>query len=304
MAELPQPVRQGVEQALSNLGSSGRVTDAEPVSGGCINHGARIKTSAGRTFFLKWNAHAPPHMFEAEAAGLRALAEHCPVRIPTPVARGGGAGVPGWLLMEFIPAGRPTPEYGRVLGRALATLHAAGGADSFGWPRHNYIGSLKQSNTTSDSWADFWARERLQPQLDLARSQGYLTGADGRIMDDLMRVVPAALEDVDRSAPSVLHGDLWNGNAYADDRGAPVLIDPAVYAGHGEVDLAMTELFGGFGSGFYDAYGEVVPITDAYHVYRRDLYQLYYLLVHVNLFGSSYVQGSTDAARRVVEALR
>jgi len=303
MAELPPPIRQSVEQALSDLGSSGEVTDAESVAGGCINHGARISTSEGESFFLKWNAHAPPHMFEAEAQGLKALAQYCPVRVPTPMARGGGAGVPGWLLMEFIPSGRPRPEYGQVLGQALATLHATGGAGSFGWPRNNYIGPLKQSNTGSDSWADFWARERLQPQLDLARSQGYLTAADGQVMDDLMGVVPKALADVDDTQPAIVHGDLWNGNAYADNRGAPVIIDPAVYAGHGEVDLAMTELFGGFGASFYEAYDDVVPITDAYYAYRRDLYQLYYLLVHVNLFGGSYVQGSADAARRVVDAL-
>ena len=119
----------------------------------------------------------------------------------------------------------------------------------------------------------------------------------------LFRSLPTALADLEDVSPALLHGDLWSGNAYADESGAPVIIDPAVYAGHGEVDLAMTELFGGFGPRFYAAYDEVLAITDAYDEYRRDLYQLYYLLVHVNLFGAGYVSGTLAAASRVVSVL-
>lgn len=120
-------------------------------------------------------------------------------------------------------------------------------------------------------------------------------------MDRLLGAITLALDDVD--TPALVHGDLWSGNAFADPSGRPVLIDPAVYLGDGEVDLAMTELFGGFGTRFYDAYHDVRSISEAYHAYRRDLYQLYYLLVHVNLFGGAYVAGSLRAAERVLGAL-
>ena len=116
-------------------------------------------------------------------------------------------------------------------------------------------------------------------------------------MDELLDAIDPALDDVD--TPSLVHGDLWSGNTYADVSGRPVLIDPAVYLGDGEVDLAMTELFGGFGTRFYDAYHDVRSISDAYHAYRRDLYQLYYLLVHVELFGAGYVAATAAAARAV-----
>ena len=132
-------------------------------------------------------------------------------------------------------------------------------------------------------------------------------GALGRhereILERAVTLIPRALEDVDEGPPHLLHGDLWGGNAYADADGAPVLIDPAVYRGHGEVDLAMTELFGGFGGRFYDAYDEVNPISAAYRCYRRELYQLYYLLVHVNLFGQQYARRTASAAARVVAHL-
>jgi protein-ribulosamine 3-kinase len=303
MPGLPAPVRAGVEDALGLLGLNRRIGAVTPVTGGCINHGARVDTADG-VFFLKWNASAPRRFFEAEADGLRALRAPGVLRVPEPLAHGGGSGTPAWFLMEYVEAGAPSPAYEELLGGRLAALHASGAdAGSYGWSRENWIGSLPQSNGTSNSWAAFWRDRRLAPQLRSARDGGHLTASSSRILDRVLDLVPLALSDVDRGPPHLLHGDLWQGNAYPTADGTPALIDPAVYLGHGEVDLSMTELFGGFGARFYDAYRDVGRISDAYGAYRRDLYQLYYLLVHVNLFGSSYERPTLNAANRVASAL-
>jgi protein-ribulosamine 3-kinase len=301
---LPPPVLEGVSGALRELGLEGRVDGAMPVGGGCINHGARLDTPDGGAFFLKWNAGAPPGMFEAEAAGLRALREGGGLRVPEPIAWGGGRDAPSWLLMEHVPAGRPAADHDERLGRGLAALHRSADPHAgFGWPHANWIGSLAQPNRSDASWSAFWREQRILPQLRLAEDGHALSRRDRGILERLLERIPEALDDVDQGPPHLLHGDLWGGNAYADASGAPVLIDPAVYHGHGEVDLAMTELFGGFGARVYRAYDEVIPITVAYDAYRRDLYQLYYLLVHVNLFGGQYLPGAVSAAARVVSAL-
>jgi fructosamine-3-kinase len=178
-------------------------------------------------------------------------------------------------------------------------IHLREADPGFGWTRDNRIGSLEQSNQQSEDWAAFWRDRRIAPQLALARANGFARDA---VFDALVEVVPSALADVVH--PELLHGDLWGGNWFTDEGGAPVLIDPAVYRGHGEVDLAMTELFGGFGAAFYDAYRDVRGISSAYAAHRKDLYQLYYLLVHVNLFGAGYEARSLAAARAVVAELR
>jgi len=294
-----------VEAALGRLGQPHVVRSVTTVSGGCINHGARLEVEGGNTFFfLKWNASAPPRLFDAEADGLRALGAVGTLRVPAPLAHGGGSGSPAWFLMEHIAAGRPAPDYDERMGMGLARLHASTAPDAtFGWPRSNWIGSLPQGNRASGSWAAFWRDSRLAPQVKRARDRGFLKGAAARALDRLLERVPQALDDVDRGPVHLLHGDLWGGNAYAGPAGEPVIIDPAVYRGHGEVDLAMTELFGGFGPRFYEAYAAAGHVTPAYGAYRRDLYQLYYLLVHVNLFGVQYEARTVSAAQRVLAAL-
>jgi fructosamine-3-kinase len=300
MSTLPPPVRDGVEDALARLGIHG-IRQVVPVSGGCINHGARVDGSGRRSFFLKWNAAAPPRLFDAEADGLRALRDPAALRVPAPVARGGGSGAPSWLLMEYIPPGAAAPDFDERLGRGLAALHCSAPPDAdFGWHVDNWIGSLPQSNRSGRSWAAFWRDERIAPQLATARESGHLAGAHGAVMERAVEAIPKALADVDGGPVHLLHGDLWNGNAYAGPGGEPVIIDPAVYHGHGEVDLAMTELFGGFGPDFYAAYEEAAGVTPAYRAYRREIYQLYYLLVHVNLFGESYEARAVLAAERVL----
>jgi fructosamine-3-kinase len=304
MSRLPAPVRAGVEDALAGLGQRREVVSVAAVAGGCINHGARITTRGGGTFFLKWNASAPPRLFDAEAEGLRALGAAGSLRVPRPLARGGGSGAPSWLLMEFIPSRPPARHFDELLGSGLARLHASArhGA-AFGWPRSNWIGSLPQGNRPCESWSAFWRDQRLAPQLRRARDRGALSVSGAAAVEAAMECVEMALRDVERAPVHLLHGDLWGGNAFSGPEGEPVLIDPAVYFGHGEVDLAMTELFGGFGAGFYLAYADAGHISDAYAAYRRDLYQLYYLLVHVNIFGSQYEGRTVAAARRVTSAL-
>jgi protein-ribulosamine 3-kinase len=305
---LPGGVAEAVRRALEERGLGGRIERVSAVAGGCINNGARLDTDRGASFFLKWNAAAPAAMFAAEADGLRALAARGALRVPVPITWSGDSeGDPetSWLLMEYVLPGRASARARERLGAGLAAIHAAdaplfqgAAGPAFGWHRDNWIGSLPQANGPSSSWGDFWREQRLGPQLERARAGGYLADP---ALDRVLELTAEALADVVR--PELLHGDLWGGNWFATTADEPVLIDPAVYLGHGEVDLAMSQLFGGFGPRFYDAYRGVRGIADAYEAYRRDLYQLYYLLVHVNLFGGSYEAGSLVAARRVVSAL-
>jgi fructosamine-3-kinase len=290
---LPTPLRQQVESALGH-----RITCCVPASGGCINNGARLDTSPGGSFFLKWNETAPPEMFEAEADGLEALRRAGTVHVPAPLYQGGGDATASWLLMEYVASGAPALDYAERLGTSLAALHQTELAPPFGWGRDNWIGSLPQSNEERSGWGEFWRDLRIVPQLQLARLRGFLRSDT---MDRLVELIPDALAGVERGG--LLHGDLWNGNAYATTEGVPVIIDPAVFRGDGAVDLAMTELFGGFGRRFYEAYDASQSISREYEAFRRDLYQLYYLLVHVNLFGASYERRSLAAASRVVDAL-
>ncbi|MFG1691447.1 fructosamine kinase family protein, partial [Gemmatimonadota bacterium] len=166
----------------------------------------------------------------------------------------------------------------------------------------NYIGALPQSNGPGTEWADFWRDERILPQVERARDAGHFPGRESEELDTLLEALPGILEGAGDDGPSLLHGDLWSGNVYPGPAGEPVLIDPSVYRGHREVDLAMSELFGGFPPSFYDAYHEAWPISPRYDAVRRDAYQLYYLLVHVNLFGFGYVGSSMSAVRRLLAA--
>lgn len=251
-------------------------------------------------------------------------------RIPE-VLGAGGAGNPedpAWLLLEFVPSGPIPSSFGRRFGEALAKLHGrapdptfapsaegpnrpkkapvAGGNSFppllFGWHRDNFIGSLPQANRPAVSWVEFWRDLRLEPQIRIARTRGLLRGGGAaRILDDLLSRLEMVMRGADEGGPSLLHGDLWSGNFYAGPGGEPVLIDPAVYVGVGEVDLAMMELFGGVPRGFREGYESIRPVPPEYFAFRRDLYQLYYLLVHVNLFGTAYVGATLAAARRAME---
>lgn len=289
---LPDGVRAAVERAL------GVVRDLKPVRGGCISNTWRVETADGPAF-LKHNDAAPAGMFAAEADGLRALraAAGEQLRVPAVLALGDdGEEGGGWLALEWLepaPAGR---DHGERMGRALAALHRSSDG-GWGWERGNWIGSLSQANDPASSWPDFWRDRRLRPQLDLARRARRLPASETeweRLFDHLPELLAAGDED----GPSLVHGDLWSGNALSMTDG-PAIIDPAVYRGHREVDLAMAELFGGFDSTFFAAYEEAWPLRVGYREQRRGIYQLYYLLVHVNLFGGGYV-GQTASTLRAV----
>jgi fructosamine-3-kinase len=303
MAAFPPSVTAGVEAALSSRARQVIIRSATPVGGGCINRGARLQTDDGSAYFLKWNASAPPGLFSAEWDGLAALGASSSIRVPEPVAMSAEGDSPAWLLMEYLSPGRPAPDFDARLGLGLAQLHCSAEGGSFGWHQDNWIGSLPQDNTPRPSWAEFWRDRRLVPQLEGALHRGHFRGRGRGELERLIDRVPSALSGIGEERCHLLHGDLWNGNVFASGDGRPTLIDPAVYRGHGEVDLAMSELFGGFGGGFFAAYDEVITIPREYHTFRRALYQLFYLLVHVNLFGASYEAGSVAAARRVNEEL-
>lgn len=260
-----------------------------PVGGGCINEAFQARLG-GRTIFLKMNRACPPGMFSAEAAGLRALRATGTLRVPEPLAWSDDS---GFLVLEYIDAGHA--DVGQSLGRGLAALHRAGVAEAYGFEGDNFIGSLPQANPASASWPEFFGQHRLQPQLVRARDSGALSSGDVQVLEAVVRRLPELVPA--RPAAALMHGDLWGGNYLVDAHGAPVLIDPAVYRGHREVELAFTELFGGFGRRFYAAYDEAWPLEPGYRE-RRDLYNAYPLLVHVNLFGGGYRGQLMSAVRR------
>jgi protein-ribulosamine 3-kinase len=247
-----------------------KVQAAESVAGGCIHDCYRVEIE-GRSFFLKCNAAMHADNFAAEADGLAALRSNG-MRAPEPVSHG-IAGSKAYLLLEYLPL-EGNRDFA-AMGRMLAEAHRKPGP-RFGWHRDNYIGSTPQRNGWSDDWAEFWRERRLRPQLELARRNGFDLHLDGEILKD------------HRPQPSLLHGDLWSGNA-AFTRDGPVVFDPAVYYGDREADLAMTELFGGFPGDFYRAYEAAYPLERGYET-RKHLYNLYHLLNHLNLFGAGYLR--------------
>ena len=295
---LPADVRSRVESRLTETtGAPTRITGSAPIGGGCINPSARIETDSGDAFFLKWNRDVPADFFRVEARGLTALAEPGALRTPEVVGVSAESSSSSddphlWLLLEFVERGAEDADYGARLGTALATHHEATRGPEHGGP-DNYIGPLPQSGTVRGDWADFWWEERLRPRWESVARRGHLAGS-GAAFERLRDRLPALLEPVAEDGMSLLHGDLWSGNVFAGPDGEPVLVDPSVYRGHREVDLAMTALFGGFGAGFYRAYEERWPLLPG-HEERRHLYQLYPLLVHVELFGSGYESGVRSA---------
>lgn len=251
-----------------------------PLSGGSINHVYLLKTDRG-DFCLKMNdAGKHPGMFESEAKGLAVLETAGDLKVPRPVFQA-TLERHSFLLLEYLTPARPGPGMWHRFGRALARLHRHS-AEQYGLSFDNYMGSLPQCNRFHTGWSEFFITERLEPQVRLAREQGFDLRADFEsLYPKLDRLFP-------REKPSLIHGDLWNGNYLVSGKGEAALIDPAVYYGHREADLAMTTLFGGFHGDFYEGYEEEFPLERGWRQ-RLDLYNLYPLLIHLNLFGSSYL---------------
>lgn len=290
---------QAVSQQISvATGRPFTVSAGRPVGGGCINSTYLIGAGSQR-YFLKTNRAGCLAMFEAEAEGLREIAASGAIRVPLPVCAG-LAGESAFLVLEYIDFGSAARGGEVLLARQLAAMHRQTSA-RYGWHRANTIGSTPQSNVSSASWPDFWREQRLGFQLELAAKNGYGRGLQrqgARLLDNL-DVFLGGYAPV----PSLLHGDLWGGNYGFDNAGAPVIFDPAVYYGDREVDLAMTELFGGFSATFYAAYREAFSLEEGYRV-RKTLYNLYHILNHLNLFGGGYLGQAEDMMARLLSEVK
>ncbi|AEW01167.1 hypothetical protein A4D02_32570 [Niastella koreensis] len=281
-----------VQSLIQQLLNSKAPITYTPVGGGSINHTYRI-TAGKENFFCKINELAAmPDLFETERQGLELLAQQQVIRIPRVIASGqnGGHQV---LILEWIEQGLQTDAFWTCFGEQLAALHHIQGKQ-FGLPTDNYMGSLPQSNQPAGNWTDFFIQQRLQPQVKLAVNRQLLEPAQVQQFEKLYQRLgnlfapePAAL----------LHGDLWSGNFVCDASENPVLIDPAVYYGHRSIDMAMTTLFGGFGNLFYESYNYHYPLPVNYRQ-QWEVCNLYPLLIHLNLFGKSYLADIMHTIRR------
>ena len=250
------------------------------IGGGSIND-AYLIADDNQKYFVKLNRSDLVEMFEAEAAGLMEIANSQSVRVPRPVCHG-TSGNHSFIVLEYLELG--SSDSSQELGQQLAAMHKST-QQQFGWDRDNTIGSTPQVNTLSDDWIEFYGKHRLLFQLQLPGAQRYgkqLVAAGEELVENL-----GVFFDSYHPQASLLHGDLWGGNHATTRDGAPVIFDPAVYYGDREADVAMTELFGGFGRRFYDAYNEAWPLDPGYGV-RKTLYNLYHVLNHLNLFGGGY----------------
>ena len=288
-----------VKQALNKEIAAGGV---RPVSGGDINDAYLVTLADGQKVFLKVNSPKNAAFFSAEQEGLAAIRKTNAIGVPEVLASGvftGDGSAAGrsaasrskdcsFLIMNYLEAGPRRSDFWERFGRQLAAMHRVQTGEwtpggKYGFTQNNFIGAGRQNNAICDNWIDFFREYRLEQQFKLA----------GQYFDSYGRKAMLSLLDhldeylVEPEFPSLLHGDLWGGNFVTGPDGGAWLIDPAVYVGHAEADLAMTELFGGFASAFYGAYKEVSPLPAGY-ADRRELYNLYHLLNHLNLFGEGY----------------
>ena len=280
------------------------------VSGGCINQGYSISSSS-RTYFAKINQASQIAMFEAEALGLQQMRATQTIRVPEPICWG-TEGNSAYIVLEWLDLGsRGGDRAWEEMGRQLAAMHkytppnlpfARGGKKPnsalvrgcFGWDINNTIGSTIQINNWTANWAEFWIEHRIGYQLKLARGRRGHFPQGERLLEMISQLL-AGYEP----QPSLVHGDLWGGNVGVTSAGEPVIFDPAAYFGDREVDIAMTELFGGFPAQFYRGYNQVWPL-DAGYEQRKTLYNLYHILNHFNLFGGSYESQANQMINRIL----
>ncbi len=282
---IPDSLRETLEDRLDVT-----IESVAAVGGGCIANACRVETD-GAPFFLKYGDEDVARTFPAEAAGLDALDEaDSPLTVPSVLEIASPTDDhPGFLVMEWINSGRKGRRFWERFGEGLAELHRHT-ADEYGFDRNNFIGQSPQSNEWMDEWPAFFRSERLEPQVQMARDRGRWQSDWNRPLEALYRRLPELLPQT--PDPSVLHGDLWKGNFMVTAVGEPAIFDPATYYGHREADLAMTELFGGFQDRFYDVYRDAWALEPGYET-RRDIYNLYHLINHLNLFGAGYA-GSVE----------
>lgn len=283
--QIAQHISQATQQEF-------QIENQRSVSGGCINQGYSL-VGGNITYFVKINQASQVGMFAAEALALKQMSATQTIRVPQPICWG-MAEKASYIVLEWMEFGRGTNQSWEEMGRKLGAMHHHLGADKFGWEQNNTIGSTSQMNTWSDSWADFFAEHRIGYQLKLARRRG------GNFPEytQVVEIVRELLTDR-KPQPSLVHGDLWSGNVAVTQKGEPVILDPATYYGDHEVDLAMTELFGGFSGIFYRGYNEVFPVDKGYQK-RKTIYNLYHILNHFNLFGGGYGTQANQMIQKIL----
>lgn len=289
---LPETIKKALISYFTASGMSVKELISSPVSGGSINEAFKITTAEGK-FFLKYNdTGLYPRMFEKEAEGLKLIKNCGEIDVPE-VLLTDHAGKFSFLLLKFIEQTAESGNFWEYFGKQLAAMHNHHSAQ-FGLDHDNYMGSLIQHNTFHNHWTSFFVDERLERQVRLARENGKMSRPDVSAFERLYRRLDEIFPQV---KPSLVHGDLWSGNFMVNKSGQACLIDPAVYYGHPEVDIAMSTLFGGFSSKFYDAYTNHHPLEKGWQE-RLDYYNLYPLMVHVNLFGGGYLGSVQRILRR------
>ncbi len=277
----------------TSLFSSDPVVSTQPQSGGCLNQVYTLQTRSGKKALLKFNSFDKPKAFRLEAEALDLIRS---VSISTPrVIDYGRKDDLDYLVLEYIEKGVPVTHYWTRFGESLAKLHS-NTQPEHGWKEDNYIGPLTQHNRYTKSWIEFFIQSRLEPQLKTAVDEKKMNEVHAkqfhRLFSKLDQYIP-------EESPALLHGDLWSGNILIDAKGLPVVIDPALYYGHREIELAYTQLFDRFDKEFYHAYESVFPLIPGF-TERIRLHQLYPLMVHVNLFGGGYVEQVSDILRAYV----
>ena len=273
-------------------GTPFEITDTRSVSGGCINQGYKV-TGNNNTYFVKLNEASTVEMFRAEALGLTQMYDTQTITIPKPICWG-VAGNSSYIVLEWLDLGRGNSSSWLEMGRQLAQMHSTGTVERFGWEMNNTIGSTPQINTWMDSWADFFAEQRIGYQLRLADRKG----GNFPDTDKVVAAVRDKLADREPEA-SIVHGDLWSGNANITKDGQPTIFDPATYYGDREVDLAMTELFGGFPNSFYQGYNQQWQLDSSYQQ-RKTIYNLYHILNHFNIFGGGYASQAQRMIQQII----
>lgn len=270
------------EQISHATEKSFQVKHRRSVGGGSINQAYAITDETGQqSYFVKLNQASQVAMFEAEALGLKQIFATQTIRVPQPICWG-TVDRTAFIVMEWLDLGYGDHQAWEEMGRNLAAMHRVTSEQGYGWQQNNTIGSTPQINTWTETWIEFFVEHRLGYQFRLARRRG----ANFPQQDQLLAAVPSLLAR-HHPMPSLVHGDLWTGNAAVTQQGDPVILDPAVYFGDREVDLAMSQLFGSFPPNFYSAYNEAFPLPPGYQR-RKILYNLYHILNHFNLFGGGY----------------
>ncbi len=278
-------------QISQATGKKFQTQEAKSQGGGCINQSYAI-SNGEITYFVKLNQPSQAAMFVAEALGLEQMFKTGTIRVPQPICWG-TTDNSSYIVMEWLEMGGSQTKSWLEMGQKLAALHKTTSQKGFGWEMNNTIGSTPQINTWTDNWGKFYLQHRLGYQFQLAKRRG---GSFPQ-QDKLLAAIPEILSN-HQVQPSLVHGDLWGGNAGCMISGEPVIFDPATYFGDREVDIAMTELFGGFSPAFYQGYNQVFPFEEGYEQ-RKKLYNLYHILNHFNLFGGGYA----SQANRMIEQI-